>query len=165
MSLRHIGILGGHSVYPIGTTADVNAFFHCLALIAPAANPAEARWADRLYRRYIATHELDLAQTWLHRVRTLFTQTACSSIDWSSLADTNTAPLTTDSRRPQLAAAFEPLFSGFDDAAASARSFLDNFKLDQPVRLVTSDMPAFMVDKKRPPAAYDALEGAPFWQR
>ena len=47
----------------------------------------------------------------------------------------------------------------------SAKIFFASWGVYQAVRVVVTDVPDFMVDKKRPLADYDSLEGLPFWAR
>ncbi|MNT75150.1 hypothetical protein D3C72_2140230 [compost metagenome] len=58
-------------------------------------------------------------------------------------------------------------FDLFSKAKNSTVSFLDEFGIYQPVRILASDMPALMVEKKRPLNEYDALglDDLPFWLR
>lgn len=137
-----IGVLGGHTLLLLGMPSQVEAFFQALAtpgLRWPAQVPPELV-TDRLYRRYLLVDQLP---------------GACDAFGALS---------------PQLAqlpvgAALVPLLQQLDEAAHAAAAFHAEFGIDQPLRLVRADMPAFMLDKKQPLADYDALQGAPFWLR
>lgn len=132
-----IGIFGGHTVYELGHAQEVEAFFQ-------AVNAAPALVTDRLYRRYLKAEELPAARRAMSALRTAFAAKALP---------------------PASAAFFAKFFDRFEEAAEAALAFQADFGIYQPVRLVIADMPAFMVDKKRPLAQYDALQAEPFWKR
>lgn len=137
-----IGVLGGHTMLELGVPAQIEAFFQALAtpaLLWPAQVPPDLI-TDRLYRRYLRVDQLPAA---------------CAAF----------AALSRQLEQLPAGAAFVPLLKHLDQAAQAAAAFHTEFGIDQPLRLLRADMPAFMLDKKRPLADYDALQGAPFWLR
>lgn len=162
--MRNIGFHGGHSAYELGPATDVAAFFKCLEMYSGdlARQPGFHVLSDRLYRRYLKLDELDAASDLLTKVRSAFAQIPSSTVDWQTLGVqlTNTR---LDVTKETLAKIFAAYFELFSRAKGSAESFFESFKIYQPVKIVISDMPEFMVDKKRPLEQYDALEDKPFW--
>jgi hypothetical protein len=166
--MRKIGFDGGHSIYELGTSSDVQLFFDCLDAYTEEANHAQD-WSlltDRLYRRYLRREELEPALALMVKVREIFAQLpAKTAVDWKPhmLGDPEKSWLNPD--QPTLADVFSEYFEKFERACGSAESFVKAFNIYQPVRVVISDLAGFARDKNKPLAEYDALEGEPFWLR
>ncbi|NML35486.1 hypothetical protein [Paraburkholderia antibiotica] len=164
--MRKIGFDGGHSIYELGTSSDVQLFFDCLNAYTKQANHKQD-WSlltDRLYRRYLRREELESALALMAKVREIFAQLPTqTAVDWKPhmLGDTEKSWLNPD--QPTLADVFSEYFEKFARACGSAESFVEAFNIYQPVRVVISDLAGFARDKNKPLAEYDALEGKPFW--
>lgn len=160
--MRKIGFLGGSSLCELGPISDVDLFFYCIREFAIPKFP-ERNWniiIDRLYRRYLRLDELSAAMMMMDNVREVFSSLPTSVVDWG--INKNSSSLNID--RSTLAEIFGKYFEEFKYCKESAEIFLENWDVYQPVRVVVSDMPEFMTDKKRDLADYDALDGLPFWK-
>ena len=166
--MRKIGFHGGCRICELGPSSDVILFFDCMKTYVEQIH-LDQDWSlltDRLYRRYLRREELDKASMLMERVRQIFAQhPADSAVEWDALlsGDPERSWLNPDQRT--LADVFSKYFEGFKNACSSAKSFLNDFDIYQPVRVVISDLPGFARDKNKPLAEYDALEGEPFWLR
>ena len=164
--MRKIGFHGGCRICEIGPSSDVLLFFDCLQTYAEQAHP-DQDWSlltDRLYRRYLRREELDKASALMEQAHHIFAQhPAASAVEWDTLLSGDAGRSWLKPDQPTLADVFSKYFEGFKDACSSAKSFLNDFAIYQPVRVVMSDLPGFARDKNKPLAEYDALEGKPFW--
>jgi len=168
---RKIGFAGGGSICELGPASDVVLFFDCLKGNAEYDYP-EQDWSlltDRLYRRYLKLDELDRAATLMEQVRQIFAQVpAKTGIQWNSEMLLDREKTWLNPNQPTLADVFGKYFEHFAYCVESAQVNYEAFKsypgyTYEPVRVVISDLPEFMLDKNRPLAEYDALEGKPFW--
>jgi hypothetical protein len=164
--MRNIGFDGGHSIYELGPSSDVILFFDCLRCYVEQANPNQD-WSlltDRLYRRYLRQDELDDALMLMNQARDIFSQCpSASAVEWDVLLSGGTERSRLKPNLPTLADVFSTYFENFEKACGSAKSFVEAFKIYQPVRVVISDLAGFARDKNKPLPEYDALEGKPFW--
>ncbi|WP_181157921.1 hypothetical protein [Burkholderia multivorans] len=164
--MRKIGFHGGCRICELGPSSDVILFFDCLKIYAEQAHP-DQDWSlltDRLYRRYLRREELDKAAALMEQVLQIFAQhPAASAVEWDSLLSGDPERSWLNPNQPTLADVFSKYFEGFKNACSSAKSFLNDFDIYQPVRVVMSDLPGFARDKNKPLAKYDGLEGEPFW--
>jgi hypothetical protein len=164
--MRKIGFHGGHSIYELGPTPDIELFFDCLRGYVQQGDP-ERDWTlltDRLYRRYLRREELDKALALMDQARKVLAQIpAESGIEWDSAMTGNLEKSWLNPDQPNLADVFSKYFEHFEKACGSAKSFEEAFNVYQPVRVVISDLPGFARDKKKPLAEYDALDGKPLW--
>lgn len=167
--MRKIGFDGGHTVYELGPVSDVVLFFECLNSFVASQYP-DQDWSlltDRLYRRYLRRDELERSSALMERARGIFSAMPSTSVEWDESLQTDRDKTWLDSRRDTLETIFSRYFDLFSKAKDSAVSFLDEFGIYQPVRVLVSDMPALIVEKKRPLNEYDALglSDLPFWLR
>lgn len=167
--MRKIGFDGGHTVYELGPVSDVVLFFECLNSFVVSQYP-DQDWSlltDRLYRRYLRREELERSFALMERARSIFSTLPSASVEWDEGLQTDRDKTWLDSRQDTLGAIFSRYFDLFSKAKDSAISFLDEFGIYQPVRVLVSDMPALIVEKKRPLNEYDALglSDLPFWLR
>ena len=166
--MRKIGFHGGCRICELGPSSDVILFFDCMKTYAEQAH-ANQDWSlltDRLYRRYLRREELDRASVLMEQVRQIFAQhPADSAVKWDALLSGDPERSWLNLDQPTLAEVFSKYFEGFKNACSSAKSFMNDFDIYQPVRVVMSDLPGFARDKNKPLAEYDALEGEPFWLR
>ena len=164
--MRTVGFEGGNSVYELGSTSDVVLFFECIEASVAQAH-TERNWAlltDRLYRRYLRQEELGSATELMSEVNNIFAKLPNSFIEWKHMPNTgNETRLNKD--LPTLADIFAKYFENFNKACGSAVSFMDCFKIYQPVRIVISDIPWLALESQRKLDEYEALEGKPFWLR
>lgn len=165
--MRIIGLDGGHTVYELGPVSDVVLFFRCLSVFAEASQP-EKDWGlltDRLYKRYLRIEELDQAASLMGSVKIVFASLPISSVGWDIDLLQDCTKTWLDINNETLADVFSKYFDIFIKAKNSATSFLDNFGVYQPVKIVPSDMPLFMIEKERSLADYDNLkrDDLPFW--
>lgn len=159
-----VGLHGGHSIYELGTASDVHLFFELIDKCVAQAR-TERDWSiltDRLYRRYLRQEELGVATELMNEVRDVFATLPSSSVKWSERGGVETR---LNHALPTLADIFEKYFDNFSRACRSALSFMDCFKTYQPVKMVISDQPWFLLESQRTLDEYDALEGNPFWLR
>ncbi|WP_256971840.1 hypothetical protein [Paraburkholderia caledonica] len=126
---------------------------------------------DRLYRRYIRLDELQKARVQMDRVRQIFASYSSeSAVDWRKLDAGIGNQSRLDPHQRTLAEVFSRYFEHFGNCAEAAQVNFDVFKdypgySYEPVRIVVSDLPRFLLEKDRPITDCDALEGPPFWLR
>lgn len=142
----NIGVLGGHSLFEVGPATSLCAFFQAIQDSGFEGSPEApaSLITDRLRCRYIPTDHVPAARKALAALRHHLTQRGSTELD---------------------RALMHTLLTAVDQAAEAALSFRAEFGIDQPVRLVFAELPAFMIDKKRPLIDYDRLHGPPFWLR
>jgi len=162
--MRNIGFEGGHTIYELGSVSDVILFFECVDTFISKRYPDED-WSlltDRLYRRYLRQDELEKTKILMNRVEKIFNSLSTSSVNWDEvLSKPESTQL--DPSLNTLAEVFFKYFDHFKSAKNSAESFFDAFKIYQPIKIVISDLPGYMIEKKRSLKEYDELNGKPFW--
>lgn len=164
--MRKIGFLGGHTVYELGPASDVVFFFHCLKTFVVGRFPAED-WGvltDRLYRRYLRLNELEHAASLMLKAQEeLSRETKFFVMFDEYIKHYSESWLNSD--KDSLDGVFSRYFELFFLAKQSAISFFSEFKIYQPVRLVVSEMPMLMLEKRRPLDDYENLDinSLPFW--
>lgn len=122
---------------------------------------------DRLYRRYLRLDELETATALVAQVKQTFAALPSTTADWPNL---NSGVIRTrlDPSRKTLAEVFEEYFESYKHCVESAQINYEGFRAFpgyeyEPVRLVVSDQPWFLVEKRRPLEEYASLEGPPYW--
>jgi hypothetical protein len=167
--MKLIGITGGSSLCELGPASDVQLFFDCLNTFVVSKHP-EKDWSllvDRLYKRYLRLDELDSAVVLMEQARKSFVNQSSEAVDWK--LSIKMAPGTRlDSTKKTLVEIFENFFDHFIHCVESAKTNYEGFKSYQgykfePVRIVVSDQPWFIVEKNRPLEEYDTLIDKPFW--
>jgi hypothetical protein len=164
--MRQIGLDGGSVLWELGFPSDVVAFFECIKRYASKRSSEQGYelLTDRLFRRYLRFEDLDAATEFMALVRRDFADVPSSDVDWASLGiDPEKTQL--DLRQVTLSDVFGRFFVGFSNCVESAKSFVEDWKTYQPVRIVIADQPWFTAEKHRALEEYDALRGAPFWLR
>ena len=164
--MRTISFFAGHTVYEIGSASDVILFFDCLNNLVTKKHP-ERDWTlltDRLYRRYIPCESSTVALDLMKRAKEVFASLPSAAVNWGDIANC-AASTRLNPNQPTLADVFAKYFEHYVSANASAKSFLDAFNINQPIRIVRADIAGFMADKKRSLADYDNLVGKPYWLR
>jgi hypothetical protein len=163
---KNVGYFGGHSIYTLGPSFDVQAFFNAVQRLIPAArNSSEYDLiTDRLFRRYLHKDQLDKSLQLMQSLDDEFNAIANKNIDWHSFGVVDYVSkleLTAET----VGGVFEKYFELFKKAYESTLSFESEFKIFKPIRLVFADLPDFMLDKTRPLSAYDEPDLIPFWMR
>ncbi len=167
--MRSVGFFGGHSLYELGPVSDVILFFKCLNCFV-VAKKADRDWSlltSRLYRGYLRVEELELASQLMSEVRNIFLMTPSSAVyELRDDIDEQEGGWIV-AKGGDLEEVFSKYFDLFIRAKESALSFLKEFEIYQPVRVIASDMPAFILERRRSLAEYDNLSSAdlPFWLR
>ncbi|MFZ3003915.1 MAG: hypothetical protein WA071_26610 [Undibacterium umbellatum] len=171
ISMKIIAFLGGSSLCELGPAADVQLFFDCVQEFVVHKVP-EPDWpilTDRLYRKYLCMDELARAEILMDQVKHVFANVPISEIDLSGI--TEPTPKTwLDPKNATLAELFSKYFENFTHCKDSTKMNYETFKSYpgyqyEPVRIVISNMPEFMTDKKRSLEEYEAIDGEPFWTR
>ncbi|WP_118988332.1 hypothetical protein [Photorhabdus sp. CRCIA-P01] len=166
--MKNIGFHGGHTVYEHGPASDVIVFFQCITVYAEHVQSEYdfSLLTDRLYRRYLKQNELRPAMELMSIVECLFGKVQSNTVDWKMM-EVNFELTKLDLNQLTLNLVFTDYFRRFVDAKESAESFLNTFKIYQPVKIVISDLPWFIDDKNRPLEQFDALgpDDPPFWLR
>ena len=151
----------------LGPVSDVVLFFECLDVYVAQAHP-EKDWSlliDRLYRRYLRLEELDIASELMNEAKNIFSTLPSSAIKWQKNMEGDTTKTRLDPNATTLAEVFAKYFENFTHCVESAKLFFGSWKIYQPVRTGTTDIPYFIVDKNRPLEDYEAIEGTPFWRQ
>lgn len=162
-----VGFHGGHSIYELDAASDVSIFFELIDVHVAQVH-VEQDWrllSDRLYRRYLRQEELGAAVELMDKVRDVFSTLPGSLILEKKCILGSGAEARLDPSQPTLADVFSKYFDSFAKACGSALSFMDRFKIYQPVKTVISDQPWFLLESQRPLDEYNVLEGNPFWLR
>lgn len=167
--MRKIGFDGGHTVYELGPVSDVILFFACLNAFV-VTKDLDQDWSllsDRLYKRYLRQDELEESFVLMEKAKSIFFTLPSSLVEWDENMQADRDRTWLDSRKDTLGDVFSRYFDLFSKAKNSAVSFFSEFGIYQPLRVLVSDMPALMVEKKRPLNEYDTLElnDLPFWLR
>lgn len=167
--MKKIGIDGGHTVYELGPLADVVLFFECLNVYVVNSH-VDQDWrllSDRFYRRYVRQCDLDESLFLMEKAREIFLSLPGSSVDWDDEMQADRARTWLNAKGDSLGSIFSRYFDLFANAKDSAVSFYDEFGIYQPLRILTSDMPAFIIERNKKMNEYDALglSDLPFWRR
>jgi hypothetical protein len=167
--MRSVGFLGGHTVYELGSASDVEIFFNFLGkfVVKKFGYDDWELLTSRLYKRYLRLDELEHAAALMSQVRNEFSILEKTSLDWGEVMRVDRGKTCLDLNKDSLGGIFFKYFESFFLAKNSAMSFFEAFGIYQPVRLVVSDMPMLVVEKKRSLEEYDGLSNGdlPFWLR
>ncbi len=168
--MHKVGINGGGLLVEIGDASAMSVFFDLVTEHAfQLDEPAIALVCDRLYRRYVRREDAEATLEALRSIRDVFSSVPATTLeerianekkDGSGILFTET----------NLAGAFSKYFSAIDRCIESAeyafQYFEEGRKLEysyEPVMVIRSELPGFMLDKRIPLSAYDELGGDPFW--
>jgi hypothetical protein len=162
--MKNVGFYGGSLICDLGSASDMRTFFGCVGLAASQLPNGGSLLTDRLYRRYLRLEELDPAATLLEQVRDIMVNIPTDSVDWESLGwDATVTNLTMSA--PNLSQTMGRYLDSAQELISEARGFEKRFHIYKPVITIITDTPKFYVEKRRPLAEYDALEGEPMWLR
>lgn len=167
--MKIIGLDGGHTVYELGPVSDVQLFFDCIQECVVPRSP-DGDWTlltDRLYRRYLRQAELEPASVLMDRARTVLLSLPTNSMDWEGRYSGDPGSSRLDMDGESLGDVFSRYFQLFTKARDSALSFLSEFAIYQPVRVISSSLPHFAIEKDVSLDQYDELASneIPFWLR
>ena len=119
---------------------------------------------DRFYKRYLKWEELEPAAELMQRIQEIFATVSTNSMNWLNLGLNENTQL--ELRSSTLSEVFERFFKVFASCKKSALLHKEAFNTyNQPLRIVVTDIPEFMMDDLRPLSDYDNLDGDPFWLR
>ncbi|MCC7633269.1 hypothetical protein [Stenotrophomonas rhizophila] len=168
--MSKVGFNGGSTLFNLGCAQAVAAFF---SLIRAYTKPFPDRdWSlvtDRLYRRYVRQEDVALTRELLIEVSELFSK--INSTELHSFFDVDALACGgLDLEASTLDKTFARYFEAAFECMHSAEVNFAKFSLDavnpysyEPLLIIRSQLPAFMIDKQIPLSAYDELDGDPFW--
>lgn len=162
--IRMVGFHGGCLMFELGTVSDMQLFFDCIDSFVVSKHP-ETDWSlitDRLYARYIKREDLQTGLSLMKIIENSFATTSSSMVDWNLDVPRKT---TLNHEAATLGIVFAKYFEGFLKCTEDALYFSEAFGDYVPLRIGTTEIPHFIIDKNRPLSEYDALTGKPFWQR
>jgi hypothetical protein len=162
--MRIIGLLGGATVYELGTINDVQTFFDCVDKYVMRQTD-DVRWnliTDKLYQRYLMLEDLPRSSDLMAEIKRQFEQ--ISTID-AGLKNQLDGKSRLDLSRETLAEVFGKFFEVFLCCKEEVEVFSKRFGTYQPLRIVIGDMPQLVNEKVRKLDQYDNLTGEPFWKR
>ncbi len=169
--MSNVGFHGGSSIFDMGGSKAMTAFFDVIrAQLSLSHEPSTTLLTDRLYRRYVRREDVVMTRPLLSKVRGELLKEPDSSL--LKLLDQQEADMNhLDVGAGSLAQAFGRYFDAIEHCMQSAEVNFQEFASDpsmrysyEPVRVVRSQMPAFIIDKRIPLSAYDDLQGEPLWR-
>ena len=168
--MSNVGFRGGSSLFDLGSSQAMAAFFELIRSHPQLlANAGCELVTDRLYRRYVRRVDVASTRKILEKVKDVFSGTSSSAL-LSMLNQVEAMQGGLDLGADNLAKVFSRYFDAIEHCMESAEVNFQEFASDpassycyEPVRVVRSQMPAYMMDKRIPLAAYDDLDGRPFW--
>jgi hypothetical protein len=162
---KNIGFYGGGSVAELGPVTDVLSFFSCVRqFCSQGASAEDLAMLDRLYRRYVPVAELPRARRLMAGIARTFRTVPSREVQWDALG-VDRASTRLDLARPTVAEVYRQYFRHFSHVTRAATYFFEDWKTDEAVRVVISDLPDMVVETSRPLEAYDRSDGQPFWLR
>ena len=169
--LLSIGIIGGGSVFSLGTDSDMRLFFDCISYYLPPKYP-EKDWSiltDRLYRRYLRLEELDMAESLMKLVEKEFKQLDRKAVDWSK-TKSGKVKSDLDITKATLNDIFDNYFYAFHHCVESAKFTYEALMSDpdyeyQPVMVSITTIPYLISYEDIPLSVFDNLgaDEKPIW--
>ena len=162
--MKNVGFYGGCLILDLGPAVDMQLFFECVRFcITELPNGTDGGLlTDRLYRRYLRLEELDPAAKLVGQIREILTDTSTDTVNWTGFKPSQSR---LDPSLPHLGALFDRYLNSALDLISNARGFQKKFNIYKPVITIITDTPRFYIERSRPLADYDALEGKPMWLR
>ena len=160
-----IGFLGGSALAELGPASDVAFFFECASRFGPDRRP-ELNWeliTRRLYRHYVRPVDAEETRSLMPSLRSVLAGASSGDVDHRRVVRGSNSEL--DFGRDTLGDVFDRIFVHFLHCSDAAELFARTWGLEQPVRIVRSELPGFISDKKRPLSDYDHVTSRPFWLR
>jgi hypothetical protein len=164
--MLNAGFYGGSAVRELGPVSDMRTFFGCVDLAVPHLDDGgdNGLVTDRLYRRYLRLEELAPAINLISDIRAILNGMPTESVNWKSIG-WNPIETHLDLSAPAASSVLHRYLKGAREIIENAMSFQKRFQIYKPVMTIISDTPRFIIDKSRPLAQYDELEGEPIWLR
>jgi len=167
-----VGFNGGGTLIEVCDVSVMEAFFLLIRDHATTLSEAElALVGDRLYRRYVRLEDAEATRLVLASIRQSFSELPVAMLD-GRLPDKDRVENPLSNTDGTLAGAFSKHFDAIERCLESAEVNLRHFsgkpEFDykyEPVVVIRSEMPGFMLDKRISLSAYDGLDGPPFWLR
>jgi len=162
--MRTIGLLGGASVYELGTVDDVQMFFDCVDKCVMRLT-GDASWTlitERLYKRYLVLEDLSLSAELMNNIKLQFEQVITTDARFKNKLQGESK---LDLDQENLAQVFSKFFDAFFSCKEEVEVFSKRFGKYEPIRIVIGDMPELVNEKVRKLEQYDNLTGEPFWKR
>lgn len=175
MGAVSVGFMGGASVFELGSIGDMDLFFTCLDALDASAKFGDGwrAFLIRLYFNYVKLSELDEAVRMMEEAFVLFSKLPSASVaeNVSAIASSEGTALPI-AASDNLADLFRRYFIAFGKCASSAASNYKAFSsyatyTFQAPRIVRTDMPRMVVEKRRSLIDYDGVaeNSLPFWKR
>lgn len=165
-----VGINGGGLLVETGDVFAMSVFFDLVTKHASLLEKSEsALVCDRLYRRYVRREDAEATLEVIRSIKDLFSSIPTSTLD-SRFSNENRESSGILFSEDYLSEAFSKYFSAIERCLESAEYMFRYFEKDEkvdyaydPVVIIRSELPGFMLDKRISLSAYDELEGDPFW--
>lgn len=162
---EHVGFTGGSILMDVGTEYDFLLFFECINSFVAKKYPNK-NWSvitDRLYRKYLASNELDIAYSLMNEIQVEFRKIPINAI----CIDYSKSRLR-KMENGYLYNLFYDFFHCFFDCLESSKySFEESRKNEdyryEPVFTINAQIPFYIMDKMKNLTEYDRNEGRPFW--
>ena len=162
---EHVGFTGGSILMDVGTEYDFLLFFECINSFVAKKYPNK-NWSvitDRLYRKYLASNELDIAYSLMNKIQVEFRKIPINAI----CIDYSKSRLK-KMENGYLYNLFYDFFHCFFDCLESSKySFEESRKNEdyryEPVFTINTQIPFYIMDKMKNLTEYDRNEGHPFW--
>lgn len=124
-----IGFDGGHSVYELGPSSDVAAFFKAVEKYAAIGERKQdyELITDRLYRRYLRQEELDGAAALMSEIRIVFSKVLKERFDLKEF-DIDGAQTRLHLNQPTVAEIFSDYFENSRELKCRPNHFLRDSK-------------------------------------
>lgn len=168
--MSNVGFKGGSSLFDMGSPRAMSAFFDVICAHQNLSQEGSmSLLADRLYKRYVRREDVEMTRILLRKVKELFAE--MPSNDLLTFLDRDEAKRNGfNVEAGNLALVFGRYFDAIEHCMESAEVNFQEFATDpsmgysyEPVRVVRSQMPAFIIDKRIPLSTYDNLQGEPLW--
>lgn len=166
--MHKVGFNGGGLLVEMGSASVMSAFFDILRRHA-VGHDEQSLICDRLYRRYVRAEDAEATMQGLVSIRTRLARIEVTAIDEDLSGEAMLASkvvagaCTVDHAFSQY---FDAIARCIESADSAYRRFGSQPKFEyeyEPLRVVRSEIPAFVMDKRVPLLKYDELVGDPFW--
>lgn len=168
--MSNVGFKGGSSLFDMGSPRAMSAFFDVICAHQNLSQEGSmSLLADRLYKRYVRREDVEMTTVLLGKVKEALVDMPSSGL--LTFLDRDEAERNGfDVEAGNLALVLGRYFDAIEHCMESAEVNFQGFATDpstgysyEPVRVVRSQMPAFIIDKRIPLSTYDNLQGEPLW--
>ena len=160
------GFYGGSLINGLGPTSDMKLFFNSITMVTAhlPKNSDKGLLTDRFYRRYLRLNDLDSVAALLAQTREIMKDIQTKDVNLENLGwNPDLSKLNrTDKNFSKF---LEIYLDAADEIVSEARGFEKMFHIYKPVITIITNTPRFYVERTRPLAEYDSLEGDPMWLR